>query len=150
MSSLTHSEPTPTARPMKLVHELGRCVGIGFGIGTQLLFLWTVVYLFLFLRYGRSIFMLAVGPRIGDCFTILAESIWPMHAGSPVFLGSAWEASTASSREYFERADEITGTEEGESKSTVSAEVNKIRAENRDGSLPLARWKRESLLLPSR
>lgn len=33
---------------------LGRFVGIVFGIGTQLLFLFTVVYLFLFLRYGSQ------------------------------------------------------------------------------------------------
>jgi hypothetical protein len=35
-----------------LQRRLGRLAGIAFGIGTQLLFLWTVVYLFLFLRYG--------------------------------------------------------------------------------------------------
>ena len=33
-------------------NPIGRWFGIAFGIGTQLLFLWTVVYLFLFLRYG--------------------------------------------------------------------------------------------------
>lgn len=34
------------------VSRLGRLAGIVFGIGTQMLFLWTVVYLFLFLRFG--------------------------------------------------------------------------------------------------
>lgn len=34
------------------LRNLGRFLGISFGIGTQALFLWTVVYLFLFLRYG--------------------------------------------------------------------------------------------------
>ncbi len=32
--------------------SVGRMVGIGFGIGTQLFFLWTVIYLFQFLRFG--------------------------------------------------------------------------------------------------
>lgn len=34
--------------------RLGRGLGIGFGVMTQLVFLWTVVQLFLFLRYGGS------------------------------------------------------------------------------------------------
>lgn len=33
---------------------LARFCGIAFGIGTQLLFLWTVVQQFLFLRYGGA------------------------------------------------------------------------------------------------
>jgi protein-S-isoprenylcysteine O-methyltransferase Ste14 len=33
---------------------IGRCLGVAFGIGTQLLFAWTVVQLFLFLRYGGT------------------------------------------------------------------------------------------------
>jgi protein-S-isoprenylcysteine O-methyltransferase Ste14 len=33
---------------------LARSIGVAFGIGTQLLFLFTVVYLFLFLRYGSQ------------------------------------------------------------------------------------------------
>ncbi|MFM8398657.1 MAG: hypothetical protein ACKOAH_12585, partial [Pirellula sp.] len=32
--------------------RLGRIAGIAFGVGTQVLFLWTVIYLFLFLRFG--------------------------------------------------------------------------------------------------
>lgn len=40
------------ARP--LFASVGRFVGLAFGIGTQLLFLYTVVYLFLFLRYGSD------------------------------------------------------------------------------------------------
>lgn len=34
--------------------SIGRISGIAFGAGTQLFFLWTVVYLFLFLRYGGT------------------------------------------------------------------------------------------------
>lgn len=33
---------------------LSRWLGVAFGIGTQLLFLFTVVYLFLFLRFGST------------------------------------------------------------------------------------------------
>lgn len=51
MSTLTRPEPNGAAGAENLVHELGRAVGFCFGIGTQLLFLCTVVYLFLFLRY---------------------------------------------------------------------------------------------------
>jgi methanethiol S-methyltransferase len=35
-------------------HVAKRSVGVAFGIGTQLLFLWTVLFLFLFLRYGST------------------------------------------------------------------------------------------------
>ncbi|MFO0454742.1 MAG: methyltransferase family protein [Planctomycetota bacterium] len=51
MSTLTHSEPV--VEPNRRTHQLdlGRATGFLFGIGTQLLFLLTVVYLFLFLRY---------------------------------------------------------------------------------------------------
>ncbi len=42
--SLTNSQPSP--------FTLTRFCGIAFGICTQLLFIWTVVHLFLFLRFG--------------------------------------------------------------------------------------------------
>jgi protein-S-isoprenylcysteine O-methyltransferase Ste14 len=41
-------------RQRKFLAIVGRFAGLAFGIGTQLLFLYTVVYLFLFLRYGGS------------------------------------------------------------------------------------------------
>jgi protein-S-isoprenylcysteine O-methyltransferase Ste14 len=54
MSTLTHPElqAEPTSRLQQL--ELGRIAGFFFGIGTQLLFLLTVVNLFLFLRYSAG------------------------------------------------------------------------------------------------
>ncbi len=44
--------PTGVLSERLTVSRLGRAAGIVFGVGTQLLFLWTVVYLFLFLRFG--------------------------------------------------------------------------------------------------
>lgn len=51
MSAWTGSESTVHGRAVSTPRDLGRLAGFCFGIGTQLLFLWTVVYLFLFLRY---------------------------------------------------------------------------------------------------
>lgn len=56
---MTHSIDTlagPVASPEthSLRTFLYRALGIAFGVGTQLLFLWTVVFLFLFLRYGAD------------------------------------------------------------------------------------------------
>jgi methanethiol S-methyltransferase len=44
--------PLRTIANSDFSQRLGRVTGIAFGIGTQLVFLWTVVDLFLFLRYG--------------------------------------------------------------------------------------------------
>jgi methanethiol S-methyltransferase len=41
-------------RSRSLSQNANRTIGIVFGLSTQLLFLWTVVQLFLFLRYGSS------------------------------------------------------------------------------------------------
>jgi len=49
------SQASASVEPLSnavISNRLGRLAGIAFGIGTQLLFLWTVVYLFLFLRFG--------------------------------------------------------------------------------------------------
>lgn len=52
LASDEHRSKTQTAQASWSNHLLGRSAGILFGIGTQLLFAWTVVFLFLFLRYG--------------------------------------------------------------------------------------------------
>jgi protein-S-isoprenylcysteine O-methyltransferase Ste14 len=44
----------PEQRTRSVFTSFGRCVGLAFGISTQILFLYTVVYLFLFLRYGSD------------------------------------------------------------------------------------------------
>jgi methanethiol S-methyltransferase len=61
MTSIAHAHPatpaTATAQPSispKWDSVAARSFGIALGIGTQLLFLYTVVFLFLFLRYGNS------------------------------------------------------------------------------------------------
>lgn len=46
------SVTTDASRDDLVIKHVKRLVGIAFGIGTQLLFLWTVIFLFLFLRYG--------------------------------------------------------------------------------------------------
>ncbi|MBU6239635.1 MAG: hypothetical protein KGQ51_17575 [Planctomycetes bacterium] len=51
MSTLTRPEITASNSTALITSSIGRAAGFCFGIGTQLLFLWTVVYLFLFLRY---------------------------------------------------------------------------------------------------
>ncbi|MFO0014425.1 MAG: methyltransferase family protein [Planctomycetota bacterium] len=51
MSTLIRPESTASTQLETHVFDLGRAVGFCFGIGTQLLFLCTVVYLYLFLRY---------------------------------------------------------------------------------------------------
>jgi methanethiol S-methyltransferase len=38
----------------RIAYRLGRLAGVLFGVGTQALFIYTVVFLFLFLRYGGS------------------------------------------------------------------------------------------------
>jgi protein-S-isoprenylcysteine O-methyltransferase Ste14 len=48
MNSIAASNPPIST------YSARRWAGIAFGFGTQVLFLWTVVYLFLFLRYGAT------------------------------------------------------------------------------------------------
>ncbi|MFN9984548.1 MAG: hypothetical protein ACK52S_03250, partial [Pirellula sp.] len=51
---LTTTPFRTTTVPKASSRTLQRAAGITFGIGTQVLFLVTVVYLFLFLRYGGT------------------------------------------------------------------------------------------------
>lgn len=53
-STLHKSSLNPSLQGITQLRILQRIAGITFGIGTQLLFLVTVVYLFLFLRYGGT------------------------------------------------------------------------------------------------
>ena len=55
MEADTQSKSKHSPHPLIVApreHWLGRCVGIYFGLGTQLLFAWTVWHLFFFLRDG--------------------------------------------------------------------------------------------------
>ncbi|MFO0262905.1 MAG: hypothetical protein ACK53V_14865, partial [Planctomycetota bacterium] len=51
MSILLQTESAQGVGDHSPAFRLSRFAGFCFGIGTQLLFLWTVIYLFLFLRY---------------------------------------------------------------------------------------------------